>query len=128
MRLKPREVLCNKWVSLCAGSVIMLAGGVMYGYASFSHRMKLILNYTQYEINLIGTMAQVGMALGVLPALFYDYFGPRPTSALAVVFLFGGYFLSYLSVSKSIPAPPGLMVLYFLINGIASSAGYTACK
>jgi MFS family permease len=71
-------------------------------------------------------MAQVGMALGIFPALFYDYFGPRPTSLLSAVLLFVGYFMSFLSVSKSIPAPAWLVAIYFLVNGIASSAGYTA--
>jgi MFS family permease len=124
--MKPRDALCNKWVSLIAGSTIMLAGGVMYGFSSFSHKMKITLNFTQYEINLVGTMAQVGMALGVLPALFYDKFGPRPTCLLSAVMLFVGYFLTFLTVHKTINSPAWLVAIYFLVNGTASSAGYTA--
>lgn len=66
------------------------------------------------------------MALGIFPALFYDRFGPRLTCLISAVMLFIGYFFTYLTVNGTIASPAWLVAIYFLINGTASSAGYTA--
>lgn len=91
----------------------------------FAPSIKDKLHFTQYEINLIGTLTNLGTYLGAGPALFQDYFGPRPTCLLASILMFTGCFLAYCGISRFFYCPYWLLGLFFCIMGNGSSGSYT---
>jgi MFS family permease len=116
-------VTFNKWLVLVAGSVVMLASGLVYAFAAVASVVKTEMDYTQYEINFIGTLSGVGSALGVLPGLVHDNYGPRWTSLLSGILMSSGYFLMYLSTSRMIFSTYWLMGMYLAMF----SAGCAGC-
>jgi hypothetical protein len=65
------------------------------------------LHFTNVKIsiNLVGTLTNLGTYLGAGPALFQDYFGPRPTHILAGVLMFTGCFLAYMGLAQFFYTP-----------------------
>jgi len=74
-------------------------------------------NNFRTQINLIGTLTNLGTYLGAGPALFQDFFGPRPTCVLASFLMFSGCFMAYLGIAQYIYVPYWLIGLFFCIMG-----------
>jgi MFS family permease len=121
-----QHLACNRWLGLAAACLMMTMGGTLYGFAAVSHNLKILMDYSQYEINFVGTMGTVGSLLGIFPGIFYDYFGARPTCIIASILVFTGYFLTYLSLQHTIYSTYWLLGIYFVLVGLGASAGYTA--
>jgi MFS family permease len=95
-------------------------------FPAIAPSLKYQMDYNQEQINLVGTLGNLGGYAGVLPSIFYNVFGPRLTCVLASVMLFGGYILIYFSAKHIIPSNYIIMGLYFMLMGNGTSASYTA--
>jgi hypothetical protein len=71
-------------------------------------------------------MSGAGNLMGILPALFHDYLGPRPTALLASILMCGGYSLIYMSAQFWIPTTYWLVGCFFLVFSAGESACFTA--
>eukprot|EP00164_Ancoracysta_twista_P002476 GFYU01003287.1.p1 GENE.GFYU01003287.1~~GFYU01003287.1.p1 ORF type:complete len:539 (-),score=151.26 GFYU01003287.1:174-1790(-) len=110
------KVFFNKWVTLVAGMFMLLCGGTMYVFGVYSDQLKKDMNYTQTDIDSVGSTANVGGYLGIVAGLFYDRFGPRRTAWTGAAIAFTGYFLLYLAASKTIDSSLGTVCLFAAIG------------
>ena len=83
------------------------------------------MNYEQYQINFVGTMGNLGASAGFVPSIFHDIFGARPTQLLCGLFLFSGWFLVYLSITKTIQSTYLSIAFYFFLLGQGCSGAFT---
>lgn len=100
--------------------------GVSYMFSAIAPSLKEQLDFTQYEINMVGTMANVGGNLAVLGSLFYNFAGTRPSCLLAGFLMFLGYFLIYCGAVKWISVNFVVMGMFFMVMQNGASTAYTA--
>ena len=74
----------NKYFSLTAGLYLMLVSGTVYMFGAFADDLRMTVGYTQTQVNFISTVMNAGAWAGVFTGMFYDRFGPRPSSILGV--------------------------------------------
>lgn len=112
--------------ALCAGSVTT--------YSLYGHLFQSRLGYSQYHVNVISVVAELGLYLPV-PAFGYlcDRSGPGVTSLSAGLLLGFGYLLAAFTYRSGPPASSGgdgwplaVMVIAFAAIGTGSSAMYLA--
>lgn len=121
-----KPITFNRYISFVAAAMMMLCGGMTYVFATLSLPLKLHMNYEQYQINIIGTMSSAGNIMGILPALFHDYLGPRPTAFLASVLMSSGYALIYMACAGWFPSQYWLIGCFYLIFSAGESACFTS--
>lgn len=107
------------------GLFMCSVSGVSYMFGVISPSLKDSMDYSQTEINMVGTMANIGGNLGLIGSLFYNYFGTRPSCILAGLLIFSGYFLIYCSAMKWIWGNYILMGLFFMTMQNGTSTSYT---
>ena len=56
-------------------------------FSVYAPDLKNIMGYNQKQIQFIGASMNLGVYFGVIPGLFYDYFGGRWTSLMVKVYL-----------------------------------------
>ncbi len=56
----PPRIYFSRWVSLAAGVYRMILSGSIYMFAVYSSDLKQIFGYSTEEINLVGTLGNVG--------------------------------------------------------------------
>lgn len=106
---------------------VFRSAGTVYAFGVYSDQIKDNLNYTQHEIQSVGSAANIGCGGGrwvaairltracgrLYAALFgglvYDAFGPAPTMAGGILLVFAGYLLVYLAATETIMHPPWLV-------------------
>jgi MFS family permease len=111
-------------ISLLTGVLLTLGMGITYAFGTYSVAMKKQLNYTETNINTVTSIGNLGSFLGAIPiGLFYDRFGPRPTTAVAAVLLFGGLFLMHEAMLDHVPRSPVLIGLYYGTVTLGTSCG-----
>ena len=108
--------------SLCAGSITAYS---LYGPLFLSR-----LKYSQYQVNLVSTVAEIAMYLPV-PLLGYlvDRYNPRPISLLSGLLFGVGYLLAALTyragpIRSEGGWPLGVMLLAFIGVGCGTSSMY----
>lgn len=124
---RPTSSPSTNTASLCAGSLTTFS---LYG-----HLFQSRLHYTQYQVNLVAVVAELGLYLFV-PVFGYicDRHGPRPASLLSAVFYGVGYVLAaqtYRSGTRAgegsgKPWPFSVMLAAFGLVGVGTVCIYLA--
>ncbi|KAL0483817.1 hypothetical protein AKO1_014054 [Acrasis kona] len=125
-RLLNKVPTFNRWFALAAAAIMMLAGGTTYVFATISLSMKVRMEYLQYQISFIGTMSAAGNIMGILPALFHDFMGPRPTALLSGVVMAFGYGLVYMALQKWFYTSFWMVGCFYLVFSAGESACFTS--
>jgi len=100
---------------------MMLVAGTLYNFSAYSPSLKDEMSYTQTQVNLIGTLGDVGLYCAFTMGLLYDRFGHRVTSVIASALVGGGYLLSYLSVKEIWwNSPFWVLVIFYILIGQGS--------
>ena len=74
---------------------------------------------------MIATFCNLGHYAGLLPGIFHDMFGARPTCILSGMLVFIGYFCAFASISGWFPSNYLLVGLFFALMGNGSSGAQT---
>ncbi|ELR21937.1 transporter, major facilitator subfamily protein [Acanthamoeba castellanii str. Neff] len=120
------RIYFSRWVSLAAGVYLMILSGSIYMFAVYSSDLKQIFGYSTEEINLVGTLGNVGTWAGVLGGLWLDYFGPRSSCLFGGLMNFAGYFLLYLAAKDYFPTNAIGIGIFAAIMGQGGSWVYNA--
>lgn len=125
-RLKLPTLTVNKWFTFVFGLLMCSVSGVAYMFSAIAPSLKEQMGYTQYEINMVGTMANIGGNLGIIGSLFYNFAGTRPSCLLAGFLIFIGYFMIYCGAMQWISVNFVVMGLFFMVMQNGTSTSYTA--
>jgi MFS family permease len=80
---------------------------------------------TQTDLSTVSGIGDFGGSIAGVPmGIFYDIYGPKKTYLISAFFLFGGYFLIYLSLKKLVFSFPVALGIYLFIGGFGSSSAY----
>ena len=101
-----------RWASLAAGLIIEAVSGGTYAFGVFSPQIKAELNYTQQEIQTVGSAGSIGYYIAIVTGLAIDSIGVFASMIIGSLLSFIGYFLWYLSASKEIASNVSLVSLY----------------
>jgi hypothetical protein len=58
----------------------------------YSNDLKSVLNYSQQQINGLGSAKDFGASLGIISGIVFDTYGPRTALLLGCLMNFCGYF------------------------------------
>ena len=106
----------SRYHSLSAALVLELTAGTVYGYGSYSEQLKVVLGGSQSAINLVGSVGQVGLYIGVFGGLVYDRFGAQAASVLGGLIATLGYALAYTAtLGIGVPATTPALCLFFFL-------------
>ncbi|KAF2661276.1 MFS monocarboxylic acid transporter [Lophiostoma macrostomum CBS 122681] len=121
-----------RWLSFVWAIINCLCAGSITAYSLYGPLFQSKLHYTQFQVNIVSIVAELGMYLPV-PAFGYlcDRLGPGVPSLLSG-FLFGlGYLLAAFTYKSGPPPaagghgwPFGVMVLAFIGIGMGTSCMY----
>ena len=125
-KIKLPTITFNRWFSFVFGLLMSSVSGVSYMFGALAPPLKEQMGYTQYQINMVGTMANIGGNLGVIGSLFYNYFGTRPSCLLAGILIFVGYFLIYGAAMKWFWVSYIMMGVFFMVMQNGTATAYTA--
>ncbi|KJE88425.1 hypothetical protein CAOG_00083 [Capsaspora owczarzaki ATCC 30864] len=121
------RVTVLRWVSLLAGFAIMVMSGTLYGISAYSPEIKSRLNYTEPDINLITSIADVGLYVSIPAGLVYDRFGFRVAASIGAVMIGLGYLLMYIAVWQDLaPSKAPLMGAILALVGQGGIFGVIA--
>jgi Nodulin-like/Major Facilitator Superfamily len=101
-----------RWASLAAGLIIEAVSGGTYAFGVFSPQIKAVLNYTQQEIQTVGSAGSIGYYIAIVAGLAIDSIGVFASMIIGSLLSFIGYFLWYLSASNQIASNVSLVSLY----------------
>ncbi|KAL9649896.1 hypothetical protein ABK040_011369 [Willaertia magna] len=118
----------RRWITLIVGAIVMIACGTQYSYSSISPSLKTKFDFTQTEVNTIGTAANLGTNFSFLFSIVNDFLGTRACSFVSGLCLFIAYFLMSLTVSGAMPWAENYIALsaFMFLMGNACGGGYTA--
>ncbi|KAF2131666.1 MFS general substrate transporter [Dothidotthia symphoricarpi CBS 119687] len=121
-----------RWLSFAWAIVNCLCAGSITAYSLYGHLFQSRLHYTQFQVNIVSIVAELGMYLPV-PVFGYlcDRLGPGAPSALSGAFFGFGYLLAAFAYKSGPPPsaggqgwPFGVMVLAFVAVGMGTSCMY----
>ncbi|KAF0974601.1 hypothetical protein FDP41_006633 [Naegleria fowleri] len=120
----------NRWISFLIGALLTFLSGTHYAYSSISPTIKNDLNFSQTQVNLIGTAANVGTYFALPVSMLNDFIGSRVTCVISGILLFSGYFAFYLMYIKAIPLNGSdayiFIACFMAIMGQGSAGAYAA--
>eukprot|EP01091_Cochliopodium_minus_P018499 TRINITY_DN7523_c0_g1_i1.p1 TRINITY_DN7523_c0_g1~~TRINITY_DN7523_c0_g1_i1.p1 ORF type:complete len:482 (-),score=105.48 TRINITY_DN7523_c0_g1_i1:62-1507(-) len=117
------RILDNKFFILFISAIVMLVSGLQYIFGVFAPQLKTIFNYSQTEINLIGTLGNFGIYLAILPGIMFDKFGPRTTLIMGAALLLIGYALVWLAADTQFVRSPFLLGVFLFVAGHGGGCG-----
>lgn len=130
---KRRDLI--RYISFACAITNCLCAGSLTGYSLYGHIFQERLHYTQYQVNIVIVVAELGMYLPV-PIFGYicDRVGPSPLSFLSAILFGAGYLLAaftYRSGATGLEAtaeargwPFAIMVVAFIGIGMATTGMY----
>ncbi|KAG2373689.1 hypothetical protein C9374_011978 [Naegleria lovaniensis] len=120
----------NRWISFLIGALLTFLSGTHYAYSSISPTIKNDLNFSQTQVNLIGTAANVGTYFALPVSMLNDFIGSRVTCVISGLLLFSGYFTFYLVYIKAIPLNGSdayiFIACFMAVMGQGSAGAYAA--
>ncbi|KAM9961070.1 hypothetical protein ACTFIW_010246 [Dictyostelium discoideum] len=122
-----KNVKVQRILSLAWGIFAILASGTLYGFSTISNEVRDTLGYSQTDIALAISMGDVGMYIGLTVGLFFDFFGPFFTNALATVLYVIGCTGVWALVKGHISSSVGLLAFFLFLIGQSSYGTFTAC-
>ncbi|KAF2842530.1 MFS general substrate transporter [Patellaria atrata CBS 101060] len=130
--LRKMKTVVRRYLSFIWAVVNCLCAGSITAYSLYGHIFQSRLHYTQFQINIVAIVAEIGMYV-IVPAVGYlcDRYGPGWPSLFSA-FLFGaGYTLAGLTYRTGSPPSRGgdgwpfsLMVVAFAAVGLGTCCMY----
>lgn len=80
----------NAWTVLAAATLVQACGGLAYSFSVYSQDLRAVYP-KQSDVDLLGTMKDVGAYFGVVGGLLFDYGGPKVTLLVGALMHFFGY-------------------------------------
>jgi MFS family permease len=112
-------------VSIGFGLLIMAVSGTFYSFSAFSPALKLQLNLTQSEVNLVASTGYIGLNLVAIPAgLIFDRFSHRVMSGISATIYSVGYLLTWAVLMHYIPANAYLLAAIVFVTGAGMCFSY----
>ncbi|GAQ89948.1 Nodulin-like [Klebsormidium nitens] len=110
------SLLENEWVGLAAGIYAEACSGLSYCFAVYSEHLKETLNWSQTQIDGLGSSKDFGGGYGVPAGLLYNFYPPWVSVLIGASFNLAGYLGIWLTSLKLI-APPYWLVCAFMVIG-----------
>ncbi len=114
----------SKLISLIVGVPVMLAAGSPLMFGSIQPMVKQRFALSETEAALVNTSVVVGLYLGIIQGMLFDWLGVRRLCLIATTLLSFGFFMSWLLSSSHPPAP--LVAFFFFLIGQGSHGFYTS--
>jgi len=105
--------------------IVMSGLGNLYAFGAYAADLKEFFNYSQSDLSVVSGIGDFGGSIAGVPmGIFYDRYGPTKTYMVSSFFLFGGYFLVYLSLRKIVFFTAVPVGIYLFTSGFGSSSAY----
>ncbi|KAK2377656.1 protein NUCLEAR FUSION DEFECTIVE [Trifolium repens] len=118
----------SKWVSTVASIWIQCTSGSLYTFSIYSQTLKSTQHYDQSTLDIVSVSKDIGVNVGVLSGLLYDFLATRTSIGPWIVHFLGsaqcflGYFLIWASVSGLLPpVPVPIMCLFMFVTAHGQS-------
>ncbi len=80
-------------------------------FGVYSQDLKNGLRWTQSDVQLVGSVGNVGLYVGLFAGAFYDRCGALRTAGVGTVLASSGYLLAYLRTAGSFAGTPSVLVM-----------------
>ncbi|BDA41740.1 Protein NUCLEAR FUSION DEFECTIVE 4 [Coccomyxa sp. Obi] len=127
----------NKWATNVAAIFLQICGGLCYTFSLYSPALKEAFNFTQPQLETLGSCLVSGGYFAWIPGLTYDYlrhhhkFGPRLIGAWGCLNHFIGFFMVWLAAKGYVDLPYWLLAAFALLGSSAvvflDSAAIVTC-
>ena len=94
------------WLGFAAAVWIQIASGNAYNFPLYSHKMKVVLKYSQGRLNNLGVANDVGENVGLLAGFICNKIPPWGILMIGSATSFFGYGLIWLVLSERISPLP----------------------
>ncbi|GAQ89225.1 Nodulin-like [Klebsormidium nitens] len=111
-----RTLKDNEWLGLAAAIYAAACSGLTYSFSVYSEHLKETLNWSQTQIDGLGSSKDFGGGYGILTGLLYNFYPPWVSVLIGASFNLAGYLGIWLTSLKVI-TPPYLMVCAFMVVG-----------
>ncbi|MED6122702.1 hypothetical protein PIB30_042330 [Stylosanthes scabra] len=118
----------SKWTSTVASTWIQCTSGSLYTFSIYSQTLKSTLHYNQSTLNTVSVWKDIGVNVGVISGLLYDFAARRTPNGPWLVHLLGsaqcflGYFLIWAAVAGVMaPVPVPVVCLFMFVAAQAQS-------
>lgn len=100
---------------LAASALMMSASGSVYLVATYSSTLGTLLGLTTGEIATLSTVITAGAWFSIIPGLFLDRYGPKPTALIGTAMILVGYICMSLAAKSVLHLSfPGICFIGFL--------------
>lgn len=107
----------DRWRALFFSITVMLVTGSAYAIGIYSESMKKRLDFTQSEMNLVSSTANLGVYFSITSGFFFQKFGPFYSGIAGSIVTALGYSLFYLGLEGKLANSHYSMALYAFIWG-----------
>ncbi|KAH1254824.1 Protein NUCLEAR FUSION DEFECTIVE 4 [Glycine max] len=113
-------LLNSKWGSTVASIWIQCTSGSLYTFSIYSQTIKSTQRYDQSTLEFVSVSKDIGVNVGVLSGLLYDFLARRTTTGPWLLHLLGsaqcflGYFLMWAAVAGLLPPVPLPVMCLFM--------------
>ena len=112
--------------ALVSALYLELAAGGGYAVGIYAPHLKDHFGLTQRQIQLLATLANVGMWFALPCGAVYDRFGPRPCIAIGVFVTCAGYLILYGSLLGKLPESFAVLAVGAFLTGFGPSGWWDA--
>lgn len=109
-------------------TILCLGAGTLYMFSAYSREMEEVVAeqnpHTHVNVELVGSIGDLGLYLGVIAGIVYDRFGCTIANIYGMLLTSTGYLLVYLSLAGYIRSQVPLLCLFFFFIGQGSYAMY----
>ncbi|CAJ2634213.1 unnamed protein product [Trifolium pratense] len=118
----------SRWISTVASIWIQCTSGSLYTFSIYSQTLKSTQHYDQSTLDIVSVSKDIGVNVGVLSGLLYDFLATRTSIGPWIVHFLGsaqcflGYFLIWAAVSGLLPpVPVPIMCLFMFVTAHGQS-------
>lgn len=102
---------------------LQFAAGTVYLFGSYAGDLKATLGMTQSQVQLLGTLLNIGSWASFLGGLVLDRFGGKIVCLVGAILMFLGYFILYLAAAQIAAQTINFYALWAIFALIAGQGG-----